>query len=319
MGLLLGAAHGVLLARRFTNRSCHALSSRPKVRMPCPITTLHSDPATEHACNTVEPALAVVQGRARGEHARRLGALGRAGIRAASIQRLLLVQSGRSWCCSSRAWARCLRPQLTAVVNYLLSVKGDRHCQADWHEGITPSFPRSPPPGPHHFQCPEPNLPPCAAVGIVLPLARMSLCPREPLPVFLAPELPTPPTPTPRRRRQFRRRRRRRRRRPHHHRPRPRHPTAVESRHCRRHRRRRRRSHYHHRRRRRSRCPSTSTRCRPAISIRERCNLACFEALRREHTVYLDRAARCARCARSVPVLSIPMALLFLSLFSPFI
>ena len=79
MGLLLGAAHGVLLARRFTNRSCHALSSRPKVRMPCPITTLHSDLATEHACNTVEPALAVVQGRARGEHARRLGALGRAG------------------------------------------------------------------------------------------------------------------------------------------------------------------------------------------------------------------------------------------------
>ena len=154
MGLLLGAAHGVLLARRFTNRSCHALSSRPKVRMPCPITTLHSDPATEHACNTVEPALAVVQGRARGEHARRLGALGRAGIRAASIQRLLLVQSGRSWCCSSRAWARCLRPQLTAVVNYLLSVKGDRHCQADWHEGITPSFPRSPPPQPASLPVP---------------------------------------------------------------------------------------------------------------------------------------------------------------------
>ena len=146
MGLLLGASARVLSARRFTNRSCHALSSRPKVRMPCPITTLHSDPATEHACNTVEPALAVVQGRARGEHARRLGALGRAGIRAANIQRLLLVQSGRSWCCSSRAWARCLRPQLTAVVNYLLSVKGDRHCHADWHEGITPSFPRSPHP-----------------------------------------------------------------------------------------------------------------------------------------------------------------------------
>ena len=154
MGLLLGASARVLSARRFTNRSCHALSSRPKVRMPCPITTLHSDPATEHACNTVEPALAVVQGRARGEHARRLGALGRAGIRAANIQRLLLVQSGRSWCCSSRAWARCLRPQLTAVVNYLLSVKGDRHCQADWHEGMTPSFPRSPPPRPASLPVP---------------------------------------------------------------------------------------------------------------------------------------------------------------------
>jgi len=214
--------------------------------MPCPITTLHSDPATEHACNTVEPALAVVQGRARGEHARRLGALGRAGIRAANMQRLILVQSGRSWSCSSRAWARCLRPHLTAVINYLLSVKGDRHCQADWHEGMTPSFPRSPPaPGPHHFQCPEPNLPPCAAVGIVLPLQCLSAraatraaarssgtrasdvadpdaAPPPPIsPTTTAPtSSPSPPSPS----------------------PSPPH-RCVESRHCRRHRRRRRRSH----------------------------------------------------------------------------